>query len=254
MRIIAVMNQKGGVGKTTTTLNLSHALAMSGKKVTVIDMDPQGQLTMSFNIDQTSNPGIAGAMLSDVPINDVMVQVEEGLNIVPAGLRLGEMENLTKGGGTRGWMLDKVVKQITDQDVLLIDCPPSAGMLGMNSLFACNEVLIPVSSDYLGLHGVSRLFAILKHIEKALGTNKKKWLLVTRYNQRRKLTKDVVNKLEEYFSDQMLNTRIRENVSLAESPSFGKSIFDYNKRRHGAEDYQALEFEFLEGYAKTYDS
>lgn len=252
MRIIAVMNQKGGVGKTTTTLNLSHAISRSGKSVTVIDMDPQAQLTMSFGVSQTDNPGIAGVMLSGVPIEETLVKVDEGLSVVPAGLRLGEMETLTKGGGKRGWMLKEAIHNKLHDDYVLLDCPPSAGMLGMNALFAADEILIPVSGDYLGLHGVSRLFAILKHIEKALNVTKQKWLVVTRFNERRKLAKDVLMKIEEYFPNQLLSTKIRENVSLAESPSFGKSIFDYQKRSKGAEDYQALAFEFLEGKAKKY--
>jgi chromosome partitioning protein len=251
MRIIAVMNQKGGVGKTTTTLNLSHALAMSGKRVTVIDMDPQAQLTMSFGVSQEGNPGIAGAMLSGTPITESIVHVKDGLDVIPAGLRLGEMETLTKGGGKRGWLLKEAINQNLKSDFVLLDCPPSAGMLGMNALFAADEILIPVSGDYLGLHGVSRLFAILKHIEKALNVNKRKWLLVTRFNERRKLAKDVLGKIEKYFPQQLLNTKIRETVALAESPSFGKSIFDYQKRSKGAEDYLALAFEFLEGKAKT---
>lgn len=250
MRIIAVMNQKGGVGKTTTTLNLSYALNMSGKSVTVIDMDPQAQLSMSLGYEQNENPGIAGAILSGTAIEEVRAEVRDGLHLIPAGLRLGEMETLTKGGSKRGWMLKEYIdKNITD-DFVLIDCPPSAGMLGMNSLFASEEILIPVSGDYLGLHGVSRLFSILKHIEKALGTSKKKWLLVTRFNERRRLARDVLGKIEEYFPEQLMNTKIRETVALAESPSFGKSIFEYQKKSKGAEDYLALALEFLEGKAK----
>ena len=250
MRIIAVMNQKGGVGKTTTTLNLSHALSMSGKSVTVIDMDPQAQLTMSIGYDQSNNPGVAGAMLSGVPVEDVLVEVRPGMHLIPAGLRLGEMENLTAGGSKRGWMLKELIDNNLSDDFILIDCPPSAGMLGMNSLFASEEILIPVSGDYLGLHGVSRLFSILKHIEKALNTTKKKWLLVTRYDERRRLARDVLAKLNEYFPEQLVNTKIRETVALAESPSFGKTIFEYQKRSKGAEDYLALALEFLEGRAK----
>ena len=250
MRIIAVMNQKGGVGKTTTTLNLSYALTMSGKSVTVIDMDPQAQLTMSVGYEQADNAGIAGAMLSNASVEDIRTEIRSGLHLIPAGLSLGEMETLTKGGSKRGWMLKDFISNNIKDDFVLIDCPPSAGMLGMNSLFACEEILIPVSGDYLGLHGVSRLFSILKHIEKALGTSKKKWLLVTRYNDRRRLARDVLGKIEEYFPEQLMSTKIRETVALAESPSFGKSIFEYQKKSKGAEDYLALALEFLEGKAK----
>lgn len=245
------MNQKGGVGKTTTSLNFSHALAMSGRKVTVIDMDPQSQLTMSYGINQAGHPGIAGAMLDGLTLEQVRIEARDNLHVVPAGLRLGEMENMTKGGNQRGWMLDKVLKHSAiDDDFIIIDCPPSAGMLGMNCLFAAEEVLAPVSGDYLGLHGVSRLVSILQHIEKALQVNKTKWIVVTRFNDRRKLAREVLAKLKSYFPTQLLNTRIRENVALAESPSFGKSIFEYERKSKGAEDYLALAFEFLEGKAK----
>lgn len=251
MRIIAVMNQKGGVGKTTTSLNFSHALAMSGRKVTVIDMDPQSQLTMSYGINQAHIKGIADAMLDDLSLNEVRVESRENLHVVPAGVRLGEMENMTKGGSQRGWLLKNVFERSKlDDDFIVIDCPPSAGMLGMNCLFAADEVLAPVSGDYLGLHGVSRLVSILRHIEKALQVEKRKWILVTRYNERRRLAREVVDKLKGYFPGELLNTRIRENVALAESPSFGKSIFEYERKSKGAEDYLALAFEFLEGKAK----
>jgi chromosome partitioning protein len=251
MRIIAVMNQKGGVGKTTTSLNFSHALAMSGRKVTVIDIDPQSQLTMSYGIDQAGLPGISGAMLDGLSLEQVRLEARDNLHIVPAGLRLGEMENMTKGGRERGWMLSNVFKRSNiDDDFIIIDCPPSAGMLGMNCLFAADEVLAPVSGDYLGLHGVSRLVSILRHIEKALQVEKTKWLLVTRFNERRRLAREVVGKLKMYFPNELLATRIRENVALAESPSFGKSIFEYERKSKGAEDYLALAFEFLEGKAR----
>jgi len=247
MRVIAVMNQKGGVGKTTTTMNLAHALAMSGKAVTVIDMDPQSHLTASFGAEHHEQAGIDSVLMGDNHLNDVKINIRENIDLVPAGSRLGELEQIAVGGAKRGWLLHDALKKQRKQDYIFIDCPPSSGMLTMNALLAAKEMLIPVSGDYLALHGLSRLLNILKHVEDRLKHVTKKWLVVTRYHSRRKLAQEVHGKLLNYFPGQVLATAIRENVSLAESPSYGKTIFEYKNSCNGAQDYRDLADDLLKG-------
>lgn len=245
--MIAVMNQKGGVGKTTTTMNLAHALAMSGKSVTVIDMDPQAHLTASFGAEIKMQSGIDEVLMGESNINDVRIQVRDNLHLIPAGTRLGELEQVATGGAQRGWLLSNAVKDLSGEDIVLIDCPPSSGMLTMNAMLAAKEMLIPVAGDYLSLHGLSRLLNILKHIETRLKHATKKWMVVTRFHGRRKLANEVRGKLMEYFPGQVLATPIRETVALAESPGFGQSIFEYQKSSNGAQDYRDLADDLLKG-------
>jgi len=245
--VIAVMNQKGGVGKTTTTLNLAHALAMSGKKVTVVDMDPQSHLTASFGVELPEQEGIDSVIRGDRKISDVKIKVRENLHLIPAGSKLGELEQIATGGAKRGWLLRDSLSRVRNQDYIFIDCPPSSGMLTMNAMLAAKEMLIPVSGDYLALHGLSRLLNILKHVEVRLKHVTKKWLVVTRFHSRRKLAREVHDKLLNYFPGQVLATPIRENVSLAESPSFGKTIFEYKNSCNGAQDYLDLADDLLKG-------
>jgi len=242
MRKIAVISQKGGVGKTTTSMNLAHALALGGKKVLMIDMDPQANLSTSFGVHGNEVKGIASVLLKDELLTDHIVAKAQGLDLVPAGGKLGELEFLATGGTKRGFLLEQATKALDDDkyDFLLIDCPPSAGLLGMNAMLAVDELLIPVSSDYLSMQGLSRLLGIVQHVEDKLKRHTKKWIVVTRYYRRRRLAKEVREKLVKYFPDRVLNTPIRESVALAESPSYGVSIFDYKKSSYGAQDYLSL--------------
>lgn len=245
MRVIAVINQKGGVGKTTTTLNLAHALAIKGYRVLAIDLDPQGQLELGFGINQRRK-GIAEVLKGEVRIAEVTYPARERLDLIPAGLHLSEAEDiLTQSGKRRGWRLKDSMAGL-DYDYVLIDCAPSAGVLSINALFAADEVLIPVSSDYLALHGVSRMLNIFMHVEALLKKSFRKWLVLTRYQVRRRLAQEVSGKLQEYFSGQLLCTRIHECVALAESPSFGKTIFEYGQSK-GADDYASLADDLIDG-------
>jgi len=241
MRKIAVISQKGGVGKTTTSMNLAHALRLAGKKVLLIDMDPQENLSNSLGIFGNSIPGIGAVLLEEFDVNESVVKLENGLSIIPAGSRLGELEFVSKGGSERGFRLQKALQELKGKfDFILIDCPPSAGMLGMNALMAVKELIIPVSSDYLSMQGLSRLMGILQHIESKLHTRNQKWVVLTRYQKRRKLAQEVKDKILQYFPKQVLKTSIRESVALAESPSYCKTIFEYKKLSYGAEDYLNL--------------
>ncbi len=241
MKLIAVMNQKGGVGKTTTSLNVGHALSLMGHKVTLLDLDPQAHLTASFGLDGRQYSGVDELIIGEVLLPDVRLKMRENLYLVPAGKRLGELETMSEGGAARGGLLrDALKNSFSDDEIVLIDCPPSAGLLGMNVLFAAKSLLIPVSSDYLGLHALGRFMNILQHIEETLKNKFHRWVLVTRFHSRRCLAKEVREKLYTYFPGHVLNTEVRETVSLAESPGFGQTIFEYKNKSHGAEDYYAV--------------
>lgn len=247
MRLIAVINQKGGVGKSTTTLNLAHALSLAGLKVTIIDMDPQGHLGAGLGLVHNTQSGIDAVLLEQADIMQHCHTVRDNLDLVPAGPRLAEFDMSTDGGSKRGWYLhDAITQGLSDKDIVLIDCPPSTGMLSMNALLAAQEVLVPVCGDYLALHSLSRFIKILEHIDSSLERKTKVWIALTRFQGRRRLAQDVRDKLLEYFPDCVLPTAIRECVSLAESPSFGKSIFEYRASSNGAEDYRSLAQEVVE--------
>ncbi len=245
MRMIAVINQKGGVGKTTTTMNLAHALARGGKRILVLDLDPQANLTLALG--KTDHPaGIGDVFMDGGDVREVILNARENLDLIPAGDRLAEFE-YHAGGAERGFKLHKVLDGKVDAyDFVMVDCPPSSGILGMNALLATKEVLIPVSGDFFALQGLSRMMNIFEYIEGTLKRETRKWVVLTRFQERRRLARDVKEKLVNYFPKQVLFTPIRENVALTESPGFGQTIFDYRERSAGAKDYLELATDLLE--------
>jgi chromosome partitioning protein len=248
MRMLAVINQKGGVGKTTTTLNLAHAIAQGGKRVLCVDLDPQAHLTAGFGMLEHGQKGIADLLLGEEEFAKVVAPARERLDLIAAGERLGELEHMSQGGAKRGWLLrDALSDSAQGYDYVLIDCPPSSGILGMNALLAAREVLIPVSGDFFALQGLSRLMGIFQHIEEVLKTRSEKWVVLTRYQERRRLARDVRDKILGYFPDRVYRTPIRESVALAESPGFGKTIFEYQGKSNGALDYMDLANDVIHG-------
>jgi chromosome partitioning protein len=247
-RIVAVLNQKGGVGKTTTTANLAHALARMGKKITVIDFDPQSHLAVALGVVSKQQTGIDEIMLGNATFSRQQIPVRENLNLIVAGPRLQEIEQLSESGSRRGDLLRNALAQGTDdRDLVLIDCPPSSGILVANALFAAEELLVPMTSDYLALQGLSHLMGTIKKFETVLNKKYRLQIVMSRYIPTRRLSKDVLNTLKKYFPAQILATPIRETASLAECPSFGKTVFEYRPGWRSAKDFDALASDFLAG-------
>lgn len=246
LRVIAVLNHKGGVGKTTTCFNLACAYADQGLKVLAIDLDPQSHLAVSMGLKEPGLSGVDDIFLEQASAQDYIESLRDNLDLLPAGYRLGEVERLAAQGRSQAMVLRNAIQPLLPEyDLVLIDCPPTSGLLNFNALYAASEVLIPVSGDYLALHGLSQLLHTLKSAEKFMNKTLQLWIVLTRFVTRRRLSLQVQNKLMKYFPSQLLSTVIRENAPLAESPSFGKSIFEYNKRSNGARDYAALADDIL---------
>lgn len=247
MRCIAVINQKGGVGKTTIVANLGHALGLAGKRVMVVDLDPQGQLSTSLGIFRPPAHGIDEVLLEQKPLEAVAVHTRENMTLVPAGRRLMEVEHLNDGGTARAWLLDKAMKRdAPEQDFVLFDCPPASGLLSANAVMAADEVLIPVSGDYLALNGVAHLLATLKKFEPIRRRALQQWVVVSRFHTRRRLSREIREKLLKHFPQKVLATPVREVAALAECPAAGRTIFEYRRSSNSAQDFYQLAQDLIE--------
>ena len=225
MRIIAVINQKGGVGKTTTTISLAHALALQNHSVLAIDLDPQAQLTSGLGINPFTQKGVDQLLSGKADVESLVIKTRENLHLIAAGSKLNEFETLGGDTDKKGHVLRKLLQNLQKSyDYILMDCPPSSGLLVVNAIYAAEEVLIPVSGDYFSLHGVAHLMGTFKRFETKLDHSLAQWIVVTRFYPRRRLANDVLKKLMQHFPDRVLATQIRENTALAESPSFGKTL------------------------------
>ncbi|MGZ5050817.1 MAG: ParA family protein [Methylobacter sp.] len=248
VRIVAIVNQKGGVGKTTTTTNLCHAIAESGLKVTVVDLDPQGHLAVSLGVTDHGVGGIDQAMLGEKEICQQLISARDNLQLIASGPKLKEIEHLLDKNLPRGILLRNALNEsLDDQDFVFIDCPPSSGLLVANALIAAEEILIPMTSDFLALQGLSHLMGTIKRFEKALKRKYKISLIMSRYSPNRRISEQVLNVLLKHFPEQVLATVIRETALLAECPSFGKTILEYSPKSRSARDFRSLAHDFLEG-------
>ncbi len=247
MRTIAVINQKGGVGKTTTTANLAHAFAIKGHSVTGIDMDPQGHLAAHWGCYRKDAHGVDQVLLGEKTIPEVAVSARDKLHLVPAGGSLKDIER-GEGGELSANKLKEALSAVANtQDFVFIDCPPASGLLIDYALSAADEMVIPVAADYLALRGLSDIMETVRKFEQELDKKIKFWVVVTRFHSRRKLSWEVREKLLEYFPDNMLATSIREATVLAECPSFGKTAFEYKGANFGAYDYASLARDLMNG-------
>ncbi len=240
-RVISVLNQKGGVGKTTITTNLAHGLAVKGFKVLAIDLDPQAQLTTSLGILKEKNKLLEKSLLDDAPLSSITVQARNNLNIIPASHGLSDIDKLTSNGAENGLLLKKkLTEEIEKYDFILIDCPPSSGLLIMNAILASNEIITPMTGDYLGLQGLAYLIRTLKKFETILERKLTQWVVLSRFQAKRRLSQEVKSRLKQYFPNKILKTDISESVVLAECPGFGKTVFEYRPSSKSAEEYRSL--------------
>jgi len=245
-RVISVLNQKGGVGKTTLTTNLAHGLAIKGYNILAVDLDPQAQLTASLGIQEDSEKVLEKSLLDDAPLHSVTLPARENLSIVPTSHGLSALEKLSGNGASSGFLLkNKLEHEIGKYDFIIIDCPPSSGLLVLNSILASKEIITPMTGDYLGLQGLAYLMRTLKRFEKILEQKLSQWVVLSRFQTRRRLSQEVKSRLREYFPNKILKTDISESVLLAECPGFGKTVFEYRPGSKSADEYRSLVDDFL---------
>lgn len=259
MRSIAIINQKGGVGKTTTAVNLSAALADEGQRVCLIDLDPQAHASLHLGLALgEGEKSMYDLLVSDATVADVRRQVDDNLWVVPAHLDLAAAELELAGEVGRELILrDKLAQDDAEFDYLIIDCPPSLGVLTLNALTAVREVFLPLQPHFLALHGLSKLLRTIELVGKRLSPGLRlTGVVFCMFEASTRLAVEVSGDVQEFFrrhaassnawSDAvMFKTRVRRNIRLAEAPSFGQSIFQYSGQSHGAEDYRALAREVL---------
>ncbi|ABR50858.1 Cobyrinic acid a,c-diamide synthase [Alkaliphilus metalliredigens QYMF] len=249
-KVIAVFNQKGGVGKTTTNVNLSACIAQEGKRVCVIDIDPQGNTTSGFGIDKKQlEYSIYDVLINDLPIEETIMHTDyENLDIVPSSAQLAGAEIELTTIQKRELRLKESINRIRDNyDYIFIDCPPSLGLLTINSLAAVDSVLIPIQCEYYALEGVSQLMNTIQLIKKSLNKDLEiQGVVLSMFDGRTNLSIQVVDEVKNYFKGKVYATIIPRNVRLAEAPSFGQPIIYYDNKSKGAEAYTDLAVEFLD--------
>lgn len=248
-RIISVANQKGGVGKTTTTVNLGACLALNGKKVLLVDTDAQGNATSGIGVRKPDvKQDIYDVLVNEVPIKEVTLKTErENLWIVPATIQLAGAEiELTSMMARESRLKLALSEVLDDYDFILIDCPPSLGHLTINAFTASDSILIPVQAEYYALEGLSQLLNTVRLVQKHFNPELEiEGVLLTMFDARTNLGAEVVGEVRRYFSEKVYETIIPRNVRLSEAPSHGMSIIDYDPKSRGAEVYQALAKEVL---------
>lgn len=247
--IISFSNHKGGVGKTTSTVNVGVALAKKlGKKVLLIDLDPQANLTQSLTVPATEF-NVYGALIGNYGL--IPVRVDHNLFVIPSNLDLSGAEIELSVETGREFILRELLEPIKNNyDFILIDTPPSLGLLTINAFAASNSVFIPLQAEYLALQGLAKLTEVISKIQKRLNKNLQLGgVFITQYDSRKILNREVAETIEKHLSSKVLQTRIRENIALAEAPSVHRDIFEYNPTCNGAKDYLNLAKEIAEIYS-----
>ena len=270
VRTIAVINQKGGVGKTTTVANLGAAVAARGHDVCLMDCDPQSHLTLHFGIEPgTPATSMYDVLTANVDLASATMKVTPRLWLVPSVIDLAAAElELASTIGREQILRDRLAEMPAEYDFVIIDCPPSLGLLTLNALAAADEVIIPLQPHFLALHGLGKLLETVSLVQQRINPDLRvAAVILCMYESTTRLAGEVVADLRSFLEKvrhepvpwartRILKTLIRRNIKLAECPSYGKTIFDYEPNSHGAQDYNALAAEFLELFkpSETADS
>ena len=248
-KVIAVANQKGGVGKTTTTVNLVACLAELGKKVLLIDMDPQGNATSGYNIDKREQEKtIYQLLINNCSVNECIIKdVIPNVSVIPSNVNLAAVEIELMGEADREFILRKELEYIVDSyDYILIDCPPALNTLTLNAMTAANSIIVPIQCEYLAIEGLSDLVHTVNLVKERLNPELDlEGIVFTMYDGRTVLSQQIVNDVKGFFPDKTYETKIPRNIRLSEAPSFGQPITIYDPKSTGAEAYRALAREIL---------
>lgn len=252
MRIIAFTNQKGGVGKTTSAVNLAACLAHSGKRALLIDLDPQANASIHLGFDiHAPGKSVYDVLTSKLPFCEVVRQSgRENLDIAPSHIDLSGVEvELASEVGRETILRDSLSDFLAGRslyDYIIIDCPPSLGLLSLNALTTASEVFIPVHAEFFALQGMGKLLEVISLVRRRLNqTLEVTGIIATRFDSRKSLSKEVIDQIRKYFKEKLFSTFIRDNIRLAEAPGYGKTILEYDPNCHGAQDYLALAKEVI---------
>ncbi|GKT03679.1 ParA family protein [Furfurilactobacillus sp. WILCCON 0119] len=252
--VIALANQKGGVGKTTTSVNLGACLANQGQRILLVDTDAQGNATSGIGIQKaTIQKDIYDILVNETPVSEVILATNHpGMDIIPATIQLSGAEiELTNLMARETRLKDALQEVIDDYDFILIDCPPSLGLLTINAFTASDSILIPVQSEYYALEGLSQLLNTIKLVQKHFNRSLRiEGVLLTMFDARTNLGAEVNAEVQKYFGDRVYKTIIPRNVRLSEAPSHGQAIIDYDPKSRGAQVYSQLAEEVLAAHGK----
>jgi chromosome partitioning protein len=243
-KVLSISNHKGGVGKTTSAINIGAGLNKLGKKVLLIDLDPQANLSQSLGLINQEKT-IYGALKGDYKLEPVVVL--KGLDVIPSTLDLSGAEIELSSEPGREYILKELIEDIrSDYDYIIIDSPPSLGLLTINSFTAADEILIPLQAQFLAMQGLAKLVEVVEKIKSRLNKELKMGgVFITQYDGRKVLNRDVVETINAHFKSEVFKTKIRDNIALAEAPAQGLDIFRYNAKSNGAEDYMDLAQEII---------